>query len=198
MNPWWNQQDVNLFERFLKAVEITGTEFVERVEYLAHSWLPARDIVVSCIEARTRIHPSGKIMVLDQFCPWKEHLHELEKELQIEEDQKPLYVLYEDDREKAWRIQAVAIAPNSFESRKALPEPWRVYLSLHFFHDARDCATISSLKRQVLQDAFLCMRLDSLVDVEQRTQHSNSQLKLSKLDHKKNTNAIYLSGFAGD
>lgn len=31
----------------------------------------------------------------------------------------------QDDREKKWRIQAVAISPDSFDSRKALPAEWR-------------------------------------------------------------------------
>jgi uncharacterized UPF0160 family protein len=35
------------------------------------------------------------------------------------------YVLYEDDREHAWRVQAVSAAPGSFDSRKALPAAWR-------------------------------------------------------------------------
>jgi uncharacterized UPF0160 family protein len=127
LNPWWNEKNVDLMDRFLKAVEMTGSEFKQRVEYLGLSWLPARDIVARCLKARFDVHPSGKIMVMDQFCPWKEHLHDLEKELDIQADQQPLYVLYEDDREKAWRIQAVATQPSSFESRKALPEPWRVF-----------------------------------------------------------------------
>lgn len=33
--------------------------------------------------------------------------------------------LPQDDREKKWRIQAVGVAPGSFDSRKALPTPWR-------------------------------------------------------------------------
>lgn len=37
----------------------------------------------------------------------------------------PLPAPAQDDREKAWRIQAVGVAPGSFESRKALPVPWR-------------------------------------------------------------------------
>jgi uncharacterized UPF0160 family protein len=33
--------------------------------------------------------------------------------------------LPQDDGEKKWRIQAVGVAPGSFDSRKALPVPWR-------------------------------------------------------------------------
>jgi len=36
-----------------------------------------------------------------------------------------LYVLYEDEREKKWRIQCVPPAPGSFDQRKGLPAAWR-------------------------------------------------------------------------
>ena len=55
----------------------------------------------------------------------QDHLFELEAALQIPEAEKPLYVLYPDEFEGNWRIQAVPVAAESFESRKALPEKWR-------------------------------------------------------------------------
>lgn len=36
-----------------------------------------------------------------------------------------MYVLYPDETGGQWRIQAVPVAPESFASRKALPEAWR-------------------------------------------------------------------------
>lgn len=125
LNPWWNQNNVNLDERFAKAVELTGSEFTQKLDYLANSWFPARDIVLDTLKTRFEVDPSGKIMLLKAFCPWKEHLHSLEKAHKINVDQLPLYVVYEDDRDHSYRIQAVAVAPSSFESRKALPESWR-------------------------------------------------------------------------
>jgi Uncharacterised protein family (UPF0160) len=44
--------------------------------------------------------------------------------MQIPEDEKPIYAVYEDESGK-WRVQAVPVSLSSFESRKALPEPWR-------------------------------------------------------------------------
>lgn len=35
-----------------------------------------------------------------------------------------MYILYPDESGK-WRIQAVPVTPESFESRKALPQEWR-------------------------------------------------------------------------
>ena len=52
-------------------------------------------------------------------------MFELEGALQIPEAEKPLYILYPDETASNWRIQAVPVASESFESRKALPEKWR-------------------------------------------------------------------------
>ena len=38
---------------------------------------------------------------------------------------QPFYVIYPDETGGNWRIQAVSVSPESFESRKALPETWR-------------------------------------------------------------------------
>lgn len=43
--------------------------FVQCVRYLARSWLPARSIVMKCLEARLDVDPSGEVMVLNRFCP---------------------------------------------------------------------------------------------------------------------------------
>jgi len=52
----------------------------------------------------------------------QEHLFELES---VADEDKAIYVLYPDDTAGNWRIQAVPISADSFESRKALPEAWR-------------------------------------------------------------------------
>ncbi|PIN01906.1 putative metal-binding protein [Handroanthus impetiginosus] len=110
-------------EAFERAMALAGSEFLDTVRSHARSWLPARSIVMQCLEARLEVDPSGEIMVLNRFCPWKLHLFELEEEMKIGPPIK--YVLYQDDRSKSWRVQAVAIAPDRFESRKALPAQWR-------------------------------------------------------------------------
>lgn len=110
-------------QAFQQAMALAGSEFLDCVRYHARSWLPARTIVMECLAARFDIHPTGEIMVLATFCPWKLHLFELEEELKIDPSIK--YVLYQDDRSKHWRVQAVAIAPDRFESRRPLPANWR-------------------------------------------------------------------------
>jgi len=125
LNPSWNEDssDATLAAGFQAAVALTGSEFTSALNYLAKSWLPARALVLADLQGCKEIHPTGEIMKLNSYCPWKEHLYQLEVELGITGQVK--YVLYEDEREKKWRIQAVGTAPGSFESRKALPVPWR-------------------------------------------------------------------------
>ncbi|KAH7336802.1 metal-dependent protein hydrolase [Rhizoctonia solani] len=127
LNPRWNEpvDSDGVDARFQKASELTGTEFLGRLDYLANAWLPARDLVSDALETRTQVDSTGRIILFEQFAPWKEHLFELESNLSISEDQKPFYVLYPDETGGNWRIQAVPVSPDSFESRKALPEVWR-------------------------------------------------------------------------
>ncbi|GAA6017580.1 hypothetical protein JCM10207_001213 [Rhodosporidiobolus poonsookiae] len=130
LNPRWNEpfNDEVLYERFLKASDLAGGEFLSRLDYLAKAWLPAREIVQKAVEARKEVHPSGKIVIFEEFAPWKEHLHLLEQDLSLPADELPIYVLYPESAgvaDSKWRVQAVAVSPESFDSRKALPEAWR-------------------------------------------------------------------------
>ncbi|KAH3685278.1 hypothetical protein WICPIJ_003752 [Wickerhamomyces pijperi] len=124
LNPLWNEDnsDAAFDAKFSIACQIMGNVFVDVVKNVGLSWLPAKQIVLQTINRRLEDHKSGKILIFDQFVPWKEHLFELEKELGIEGE--ILYALFEDSG-KNWRIAAVPKAASSFESRKALPEKWR-------------------------------------------------------------------------
>ncbi|KAG2483936.1 hypothetical protein HYH03_017256 [Edaphochlamys debaryana] len=125
LNPRWNQpsDDATLYNQFLKAVELTGTEFAAAVDWVAMGWLPGRRPVAAALAKRTEVHPSGKIMLLEEYCPWKDHLYDLEKEHGIEG--QLLFCVYQDDRDKSYRVQAVSVGPGSFENRRSLPAAWR-------------------------------------------------------------------------
>ncbi|KAJ6867993.1 hypothetical protein NC651_033130 [Populus alba x Populus x berolinensis] len=110
-------------EAFQHAMKVAGTEFMENINFHAKSWLPARSIVMECLASREDIDHSGEIMVLTRSCPWKLHIFELEEKMKINPSIK--YVIYQDDRSENWRIQAVAVSLDKFESRKPLPLPWR-------------------------------------------------------------------------
>ncbi|CAK5280538.1 unnamed protein product [Mycena citricolor] len=127
LNPVWNQPsspsilDVSpIFE----SVGVDGTRVSRKLNFYANAWLPARDLLIAAIAASKVTEPSGKIIVFEQFLPWKEHLFDFEAESQTPESEKAIYIVYPDDGE-SWRVQAVPIASESFESRKALPDPWR-------------------------------------------------------------------------
>ena len=82
-NPSWNQPQSSELsnQRFLMAMEVACLEFLSCVDGLLNVWWPARSIVESSLKKSKQFHSSGKILVLDHFCPWKDHLFELEKEV---------------------------------------------------------------------------------------------------------------------
>ncbi|PNW87344.1 hypothetical protein CHLRE_02g118900v5 [Chlamydomonas reinhardtii] len=125
LNPRWNQpsDDATLYQQFLKAVELTGREFSEAVDWVARGWLPGRRPVAESLAARHSVHPSGKIILLLEYCPWKDHLYDLERESGCVGE--VLYCVYQDDRDKSYRVQCVSVGPGSFENRRSLPAAWR-------------------------------------------------------------------------
>ncbi|KAF7728068.1 hypothetical protein EC973_006705 [Apophysomyces ossiformis] len=128
-NPAWNETltDPEVDARFLEASDLAGGELAGYVSSLKNAWLPARALVVDALERRYDIHQSGRVIALERSCPWKEHLMDLEKQQQLDDDEKKiLYVLYpESSPEGNWRIQCVPTRPEGFENRKSLPESWR-------------------------------------------------------------------------
>jgi uncharacterized UPF0160 family protein len=121
LNPAWNDTHQDFDGRFLKAVELTGTEFLERVNYFGNVWLPARSIVEEAVAARFSVDPSGEIVLFNQFCPWREHLNNVEEEQGLGNTIK--YVLFGDTGSQ-WRVQCVPLG-STFENRLSLPEQWR-------------------------------------------------------------------------
>ena len=73
LNPRWNEEynDQILDQRFEQASSLAGKEFLERVDYTAKAWLPARDIVLKAIQERKQVHDSGRVLVFETFSPWK-------------------------------------------------------------------------------------------------------------------------------
>ncbi|KAL7270651.1 hypothetical protein RUND412_006630 [Rhizina undulata] len=128
LNPWWNQPTTPQEEdtRFEQASTLMGEAFAKKLDFYAFAWLPARDILQSAFEKRFEHDTEGRILVLEQSIPWKDHLFTIESDMGIKEEEKPLYVLFGEGPGKPnWRIQAVPVSKDSFNSRKALPEVWR-------------------------------------------------------------------------
>ena len=111
--------------RFLQASSLMGSSFLRKLQYYHRAWLPARTLVHQTYDARKEYDAKGRVMLFPRGCPWKDHLYTCEAENPNEE--KVLYVLYpESEHEGAkWRVQAVSVSKDSFESRKPLPDSWR-------------------------------------------------------------------------
>lgn len=115
LNPEWNsKQDINIDEVFNKAMALVSEEFLYTVNYFISVWLPARDYVRSALDNRFKIHKSGQILEFTERFPWKEHLFDLEEEMNIGHEVK--YVIF-NDKPNSWRVQAVPVSPSSFITR---------------------------------------------------------------------------------
>uniref|UniRef100_A0A8C9DRL5 MYG1 exonuclease n=1 Tax=Prolemur simus TaxID=1328070 RepID=A0A8C9DRL5_PROSS len=108
---------------FKRAMDLVKEEFLQRLDFYQHSWLPARALVEEALAQRFQVDPSGEIVELAKGgCPWKEHLYHLESGLS-----SPVtitFVIYTDQAGQ-WRVQCVPKEPHSLQSRLPLPEPWR-------------------------------------------------------------------------
>lgn len=115
-------------ERFLKASQFCGEQFISELMDKYHSWLPARAVVKAAFGDRFQYDEKGRIMVVPhrpEGVPWSDHLYALEKETSTEGN--VLYVLFAENGEKdsKWRIRSVSRESGSFENRKDLPDAWK-------------------------------------------------------------------------
>ncbi|XP_065169004.1 MYG1 protein isoform X2 [Atheta coriaria] len=122
LNPEWNYPDEPTDKLFVKAMELVGAEFLEKVSESAKVWWPAREIVKCAIKTRLITHESGAIIQLNERCPWKDHLMQLEEELGMKGELK--FVIFHDSTD-SWRVQGIPIQPDSFVCRVFLHSKWR-------------------------------------------------------------------------
>lgn len=87
---------------------------------------PAKPIVEEALRERETISECGQILVLNRFCPWKEHLFMLEKEKGLEGVIK--FVIFQDTSLE-WRVQAIN-NKDSFSLRRGLKQEWRGIIGL--------------------------------------------------------------------
>lgn len=103
-------------------MELAGTDFISILFYLKDSVFSARTVVERAFNSRFSVHPSGRIMLLDPRCPWKDHLVSIESEHNCPEDQKIYFAIYFDNR--LWMVHAMSITASSFTSRRNLNKSW--------------------------------------------------------------------------
>ena len=95
-NPSWNEDSssASTNERFGRAMSLVLAEFTSYLTRLVQSWWPARQLVAAAFAERTQLHPSGQVLYLKTYCPWTDHLFQLEEEEDVPGLVK--YVLYDD------------------------------------------------------------------------------------------------------
>lgn len=92
-NKGLNNNDI-INERFHLALSLATEEFLKSLEGLVFSWYPAREIVMNAVNKRHEIDASGKIIFLDNICPWKDHLFDIEKEVSFITSNIYIYILF--------------------------------------------------------------------------------------------------------
>ena len=117
--PLWTEQydQTKENDRFIEAISLATEEFFISLDYCIRAWLPAYEIVLNAVNTASKIHNSGKIIYIETFCSWKEHLYAIEKILNIEGH--ILFVLFKDTKNN-WRVQAVPNQYSEFDQRQSL------------------------------------------------------------------------------
>lgn len=125
LNPSWQEPSSPEIEnaRFKEATALAAKELCDVICGYCAGWLPARTIVEGALKSRKEIHPSGEIMKLPKFCPWVEHLFDLEEEEETNRAPLVKYVIFADSR-AGWRVQCAPKVRGSFENRLSLPKAW--------------------------------------------------------------------------
>lgn len=109
--------------KFEEAKQLVGAEFIDKVQYYACNWWPARAIVDRAVSNRFDISDSGEILELDESCPWKNHLFDIEVERQCVGVAK--FVIFKGMVADDWRVIAVPKEVKSFLCRQYLAKEWR-------------------------------------------------------------------------
>lgn len=165
-NSDWNSDltQYDAQQHFEMAKEMVGREFLDKVLYFAQRWWPARQLVQTAVENRFAVHESGQILELATPCPWKDHLNEIEGEMNIVGI--PKYVLFEN-KPGDNRVMCVPNVPKSFVCRKFLHKDYRgirndQLVSVSGIADASFCHATGFIGGAKSRDGALQMAIKSL------------------------------------
>jgi len=125
LNPKWNEEQSAAISnaKFQEAMKLVGDEFMDKVNYYGDVWLPAKELVRDAVEKRKSVDESGHIIEFENGgAPWKDHLFDIEKELDIQGEIK--YVIFKDTG-GSYRVQCVPLKLGAFGDRLGLPSVWR-------------------------------------------------------------------------
>ena len=100
-------------DAFKTARRIANTVITSQIVQ-AKAWADAKEIVCGC---PYDLAEDGKILVLDQYVPWEDHIYSREGQ------EKILFVVFPSIR-GGWNAQQVPVTAGSFEGRKSFPKEW--------------------------------------------------------------------------
>ncbi|ETO16046.1 hypothetical protein RFI_21309, partial [Reticulomyxa filosa] len=133
MNSSWNETKSGSsrehleMQRFEKAMKICGEELIDFIRIGAFSFLPARRIVQMALSNRHIVHHSLQIIELPSFCPWTDHLFDLEQKLladsQTNQAKPVLFAIIATDNNE-YIVRATPLYPKSTKLRKQLKPNW--------------------------------------------------------------------------
>ena len=61
-------------------MKICEKQFIQNLYNQVNIILPARKIVERSWDKKEEFHKSGELIFIEQYCFWKEHLYDIEKE----------------------------------------------------------------------------------------------------------------------
>lgn len=127
-NPGWDEDQSRMDEAFQKAVVFAQDVLLREIKW-AVSVEKARQKVMEGISfaqgsrsggynlERSFVREDARVLVLDEYVPWQEHIFERPDQENI------LYVVYPSLR-GGWMAQQVPVEPGSFQGRKPFPSFW--------------------------------------------------------------------------
>lgn len=139
LNLTWDQefdQQLNLTQ-FWRSVGLCMGVFERSIKYLVFTHLGGRNYIQesydSMLNGETEIkYQMGdigamkRILILDKFVSWKEHLHTYEYQTDGLSLGHCLYTVFPDSGNgNSWRVACVPTSPGGLQSRKPLPLKWR-------------------------------------------------------------------------
>lgn len=115
LNPRWDDENADFDVSFAEACGIIETLFLA-------SWNRAKGKRVAREKVKEGVlaNMGSPLLVLEGYCPWKAHIHELEKEMDVKIPFQ--WVLFPGDDN--WKIFQVPEVKGSREGRSEFPEPW--------------------------------------------------------------------------
>lgn len=117
---WDAPETACVHKQFRKAMLVAEEELMYNVKQM-QSTLSAYSLVEDDYKKRMEVHPSGEIMVLSKFCPWKGLLSEIEDN--NNEAGIVKFVLFKDYG-GSWRISTVNLEAGSFAFRVSIKKEW--------------------------------------------------------------------------